>query len=90
VILAFGCMELSTTTETSGYWPVGSFCHWMPAGGVIATPGAGLVLASVEAKFNGPAMASGRSTLYSASASSSWSCGSLTEVRALYAISQRE
>ena len=46
VILAFGCRVLSTTLASSGY--LVPFCHWMPTGGVIATPGAGLVLALVE------------------------------------------
>ncbi len=44
VILACGCRVLSTTLASSGY--VVPFCHWMPTGGVIATPGAGFVLLS--------------------------------------------
>jgi len=43
---AFGCRVLSTTLYSSGY--LVPFCHWMPTGGVIATPGAGFVLAFVE------------------------------------------
>src|ERR1700729_3340039 len=43
VIFAFGCSVLSTTLASSGY--LVPFCHWMPTGGVIATPGAGLGLA---------------------------------------------
>src|ERR1700748_1489601 len=42
VIFAFGCRVLSTTLYSSGY--LVPFCHWMPTGGVIATPGAGVVL----------------------------------------------
>src|ERR1700733_11701305 len=46
VIFAFGCRVLSTTLYSSAY--LVPFCHWMPTGGVIATPGAGLVLVLVE------------------------------------------
>ena len=46
VIFAFGCRVLSTTLASSAY--LVPFCHWMPTGGVIATPGAGFVLALVE------------------------------------------
>ena len=46
MIFAFGCRVLSTTLASSGY--LVPFCHWMPTGGVMATPGAGLVLGSVE------------------------------------------
>ncbi len=46
MIFAFGCRVLSTTLYSSGY--LVPFCHWMPTGGVMATPGAGLVLGLVE------------------------------------------
>src|SRR3984957_9425184 len=46
VIFAFGCRVLSTTLYSSV--DVLPFCHWMPTGGVIATPNEGLVLVFVE------------------------------------------
>ncbi len=46
MIFAFGCRVLSTTMASSGY--LVPFCHWMPTGGVMATPGAGLVFELVE------------------------------------------
>ena len=46
MIFAFGCRVLSTTLYSSSY--LVPFCHWIPTGGVIATPGAGFVLVLVE------------------------------------------
>src|SRR6185437_7678448 len=46
LIFALGSRVLSTTLASSGY--LVPFCHWMPTGGVMATPGAGLVLVSVD------------------------------------------
>src|SRR5580700_4467653 len=78
VILACGSSVLSTTLASSAY--VVPFCHWMPTGGVITTPGAG---ALDEVKSIGPATASGMTTWWMASATSVLLCGWLTEVSAL-------
>jgi len=83
VIFACGCSVLSTTCASTGN--LVPFCHWMPTGGVIATPGAG----PPEAKFSGPATACGRLILWMAAATSFLSCGSLAEVSAAWAASKR-
>src|ERR1700761_3077908 len=74
VIFASGSSVLSTTCSSSGY--LVPFCHCTPAGGVIATPGAG-----PPEKLSGPASA-WMFTLWIALATSFLSCGSLTDFRA--------
>ena len=83
MIFACGCSVLSTTLASSGY--LVPFCHWMPTGGVIATPGAGALL---EVKSIGPATPL-TFTWWMALATSVLSCGLFTEVSAACAISKR-
>src|SRR5215468_4918417 len=75
VILACGSKVLSTTLASTGY--LVPFCHWIPTGGVITTPGAGFL---EEVKSIGPATASEITTLWMAAATSCLLCGSFTEV----------